>query len=174
MAYNYRESLILKDYVSEMTDAIKQIHPNWDEKKIENYIWRKTEKQVQNPIITMDNNYIGEEKTASLLSVFDWAQTREPILAGNGTFYKNQVESLNPVANMLNGILMRRKAFKNQMFAIKDTNSDEYFDFDLKQGNEKINANSWYGASGSPWSAFYSKWSGAKRFVVVPYTVMCS
>lgn len=161
MAYKYEESQIIQEYEEEMTSRIQRMHPNWDAKKIKKFVNKKILEQVQNPMVLMDNNYIGEQKSASLLSVLDWVMMRKPIIAGNGTFYKTQDEAINPVANMLDGILTRRKSFKNSMFSIKDTNSDEYFDLDLKQGNEKVNANSWYGASGSPWSAFYSKWSGA-------------
>lgn len=161
MAHKYEDSTTIKTYVNEMKGRIIHMHPEWDENRIEDFIWNKVKTRIQNPIIIMDNNYIGENKKASLLSMLDWVEVREPLIAGNGTFYKRHDEAYNPVGHMLDGILERRKNFKSAMFAIKDTNSDEYFDLDLKQGNEKVNANSWYGASGSPWSAFYSKWSGA-------------
>ena len=90
----------------------------------------------------------------------DWAINRKPLVAGNATFYKNQYEAINPIAAMLDGFLKKRKALKKEMFKVEDKTSDRYKDLDRGQGNEKINANSYYGASGMPKSAFYSKWSG--------------
>ena len=176
MAYNYSKSEYVEDYVMQMTRNIKRIHPEWDEDLIHDYVFVKTEKQIQNPIVEMDNNYIHEHKTATMLSVIDWTRERKPILAGNATFYKNQHEAINPIANMLDGMLKRRKAFKKEMFKIEDATSSKYKGFDLKQQNEKINCNSYYGASGMPASAFYSLWSGPElaRNYAGPHTVMCA
>ena len=99
-------------------------------------------KHVQNPIVELDNNFTHEHSDATLISVFDWIYERKPLIAGNATFYKNQHEAINPVANMLNGMLTKRKAFKKQMFSIEDASSQAYKDLDLKQANEKINCNS--------------------------------
>ena len=110
----------------------------------------------------LDNNYTGEVRESNLLSVLDWALYRKPIIAGNATFYKNQDEAINPIAKMLENFLAERKALKKKMFAVGDPNSDLYKDLDRAQGNQKILANSYYGASGMPKSAFYSKWSGPK------------
>jgi len=114
----------------------------------------------KNPKVTLDNNYTGESRDTTLLSVFDWVLDRNPLIAGNGTFYKNQYEAMNPIAEMLDYFLKTRKKYKKEMFKIEDTESNEYKDLDRLQANQKINANSYYGSSGAPSSAFYSTWSG--------------
>lgn len=157
-----KESTTIKLYKKEMTMQMKRLNPNWKKHDIESIIDEMLEKQFMNPLVELDNNYTGEHTETTLLSVFDWCLTREPkpIIAGNGTFYKNQNEAFNPTSNMLQGFLSNRKKIKKAMFLIEDTNSDEYRAEDRNQGNEKVNANSYYGGSGAKSSAFYSKWSG--------------
>lgn len=142
MAYDYKNSNYVSEYVNEMTDRITRMHPEWDDQKVFNAIEQITYKRLQNPQVNLDNNYTHENKNASMLSVIDWVEERKPLIAGNGTFYKNQHEAMNPIANMLMGMLMRRKAFKKEMFKVEDAESQEYKDLDLKQANEKINCNS--------------------------------
>lgn len=154
------KSEFLKRYTEEMTDILQNLHPEFTPELIKETVKEMVKEQMENPEVILDNNYTNEQKTTTLLSVFDWAYDRKPLIAGNGTFYMNQHEALNPIANMLKGMLSRRKAFKKQMFTIEDTESDGYKDLDRKQQVEKINVNSYYGASGAPSSAFYSKWSG--------------
>ena len=136
------------------------INPKWDEKDINKILNTMLMEQMQNPQVTMDNNVTGENRDSTLLSVLDWAIKRKPIISGNGTFYKNQHEALNPIAKMLDGFLNNRKAVKKKMFQVEDKTSDKYKDLDREQLNWKILVNSYYGASGMPKSAFYSQYSG--------------
>lgn len=154
------DSKYIKEYKSEMIKNMKRMNPEWDENKIEKVIDKMIEERCKNPEVTLDNNYTGEKSEQTLISVFDWILEREPIIAGNGTFYKNQYEAENPIADMLNFFLTTRKKVKKEMFKIEDPESREYKDKDRQQGNWKINANSYYGASGAPSSAFYSVYSG--------------
>ena len=140
-----------------------QANPTWKKKDVEKIIERTIEERLENPTVTLDNNYTHEQKDSTLLSVLDWSLDRKPLIAGNGTFYKNQYEALNPTREMLDEWAENRKFFKKKMFQAGEmygTNSREYNDNDRKQLNEKINMNSYYGGSGAKTSAFYSKWSG--------------
>lgn len=125
-----------------MLYSMEKINPKWDPDDVEKILDKMIQKRLQNPVIEMDNNYTGEHKEASLISVFDWVLQKEPIISGNGTFYKNQHQAHNPIAQMLDNMLTTRKQLKKEMFKIEDTNSYEYTDLDLAQMNEKINANS--------------------------------
>ena len=157
------KSNYLKKYRSRMTDIMKQSHPNWDKDRIEKIITKMIEKNFKNPEVTLDNNYTGESKESTLLSVLDWTLDRKPLIAGNGTFYKNQHEAINPIARMLDMFAENRNNYKAKMFKASDkygSDSDLVAEFDRKQLNEKINMNSYYGGSGAKSSAFYSKWSG--------------
>lgn len=158
-----KESKYLKKYKERMCQIMIQANPSWKKKDIEKIIEKTILERVENPSVTVDNNYTHEQKDTTLLSVLDWCLGRKPIIAGNGTFYKNQHEALNPIREMLDEWANNRKEFKKKMFQageIYGTDSHEYSDFDRRQLNEKINMNSYYGGSGMKSSAFYSKWSG--------------
>ena len=157
------DSKYLKKYKERMCQAMMQANPTWKKKDVEKIVERTIEERLENPTVTLDNNYTHEQKDSTLLSVLDWSLDRKPLIAGNGTFYKNQYEALNPTREMLDEWADNRKFFKKKMFQageIYGTNSREYNDNDRKQLNEKINMNSYYGGSGAKTSAFYSKWSG--------------
>ena len=113
-----------------MLYSMEKINPNWDRDDVERILDKMIKKKLQNPVVEMDNNYTGEHKEASLISVFDWIIDREPIIAGNGTFYKNQYQGYNPIAQMLDNMLTTRKQIKKEMFKIEDTDSYEYIDLD--------------------------------------------
>lgn len=153
-------SEFIKKYIKESISILKKINPNWDDEKIEKTIKKMINKNMCNPKVTIDNNYTGNSRETTLLSVYDWCLDTKPLIAGNGTFYKPHYEGLSPTAKMIDGFLINRKKIKKEMFSIEDTSSFEYKDKDREQGNEKINANSYYGASGAPTSAFYSLYSG--------------
>lgn len=127
---NYMDSQFISLYKEEMISNMKQINPEWDESKIENILDKMIEKRFVNPKVTLDNNYTGESRDTTLLSVFDWVLDRKPLIAGNGTFYKNQYEAMNPIAEMLDFFLKTRKKLKKEMFKIENTESNEYKDLD--------------------------------------------
>lgn len=154
------DSEFITAWKNAMIDTMLVMHPDWDTDKMVDDLNKMIIESLQLPSVTMDNNYTGERRDTNLLSVFDWAIRRRPIIAGNATFYKNQNEAINPIAKMLDGFLIKRKDIKKRMFAIKDTESDRYQDLDRGQVNQKILANSYYGGSGMPRAAFYSQWSG--------------
>ena len=150
----------LKKYKKSMLSIMKDMFPNEDDDKLEKIILDMIKERIQDPIVTLDNNFTHEQRETTALAVLDWCLEKDPIIAGNGTFYKNQEQSINPIAKMLENFLSKRKAYKKEMFKIEDTQSPKYKEFDLRQSIEKINANSYYGASGAPSSAFYSLYSG--------------
>ena len=155
------ESVYIEEYKKRMIEAIQSIHPTWGEEDIDNILNDMIKKKISNPKTELDNNYTHQHNyDASLISVFDWILKDEPIISGNGTFYKNQYQAFNPIGKMLMTWLADRKAVKKEMFKIEDTDSDEYKNLDRKQATIKINVNSYYGGSGAPSSAFYSAYSG--------------
>ena len=139
MGYDYSKSEYLSKYIDTMTARLSRMHPDWDVSQIEESVRKISYEKIQNPLVNLDNNYTGENSNASLLTVIDWVEDRKPIIAGNGTFYMNQDEARNPIAQMLDGFLTTRKKIKKEMFQVKDTKSYRYMDLDLKQSNEKIN-----------------------------------
>lgn len=155
-----KDSKFIKKYKKDVIKVLKESMPDVDTDIIKEEVNKMIEENFMNPEVTLDNNYTGENRDTTLLSVLEWVLERKPIICGNATFYKNQHEAINPIAKMLEGFLSQRKAYKNKMFKVEDASSARYKDLDRLQLNEKINANSYYGGSGTPSSAFYSTWSG--------------
>ena len=157
------DNLFLEEFIKEMTDVISQSKEKVNKKDIRKIVEETIVERLQDPDVVLDNNYTHETRNSKLTSVFHWAMDKKPIIAGNGTFYKHHEDARNPTSEMVDGFLDNRANLKNMMFANGDEESHIYKDLDLKQGNKKKLANSYYGASGAPTSAFYSKWSGPKQ-----------
>ena len=135
-------SLFLDLYKKDSIESLRSMNPEWDEHDLEDLIDDEISKHLSNPSVIIDNNFKRKTQSSTLLTIMDWAIKEKPLIAGNGTFYMNQHEAVNPVASMLDMMLKKRKAYKKQMFGIKDPNSQAYKDLDLLQANMKINANS--------------------------------
>ena len=156
---NVSDSQFLTIYRDKVKSSIMSMHPEWDEKKVKKKIEQMMLKNLKNPSVICDNNYTHQSSQSTLLSVIEWAMDKKPIIAGNGTFYKQHAESDNPNADMVDGFLIDRKKYKKQMFAVEDEESPIYKSFDLQQQNTKKLANSYYGGSGAKTSPFYSEYS---------------
>jgi len=136
-------------------DLFTTMYPEIDRKELKKYLNEIIDEYLVNPKAKIHNNYIHKSIDVDLLSVIDWMEETKPIIGGFGVFYKNQRESINPAAIMLKNFLTLRKTFKKKLKEYNE-NSYEYADYDRKQLNEKINANSYYGASGAGTSNFFN------------------
>lgn len=167
-------SAFISAWRDEMCKTMKSINPKWTKDDINQELDLMLKEDLQVPEVEMDNNYTGEHRNTNLISILDWTLERKPIIAGNATFYKNQLEAINPIAKMVDGFLIERKRIKKEMFKIEDVTSDKYKDLDRAQQNQKILANSYYGASGMPKSAFYSLWSGPATTHSAQQVISCA
>lgn len=154
------DSKFLTKYRNYCLREITKIHPTWDKDKVKNEIDYIIEESLRNPQATVENNYTHEKAEVSLLSILDWSMEKKPIIAGNGTFYKQHKDAINLNATMLMGFLSKRDQIKKEMFSIEDAVSWEYRMKDLSQTNVKKLANSYYGGAANKASAFYNKFSG--------------
>jgi hypothetical protein len=127
------DSKFINKYKKRMVNIMCRLNPDWDKDKVEKIVLKMIKEQTMNPRVELDNNYTGENRETTLISVFDWALERKPLIAGNGTFYKTQDEALNPISLMLDKWAASRKAYKKQMFSVGETlgfDSYEYQDLD--------------------------------------------
>lgn len=149
------KNIFLKKWKKYYLDLFTRMYPEIDRKELKKYLNEIIDKNLVNPKAKIHNNYIHKSIDVDLLSVIDWMEETKPIIGGFGVFYKNQNESINPAANMLKNFLSLRKIYKKRLKDFHEK-SYEYADFDRKQLNEKINANSYYGAGGAPTSNFFN------------------
>ena len=134
---------------------MKVAYPETDIKDFDDYLDSVLKKKLKDTTCFIDNNYIKKTVKTSLLNIFDWLTEKKPIIAGNGTFFKNQNQAKNPAAVMLDEFLSTRKVLNDEKKRA-DPNSYEYMTKDRGQKNEKIAANSYYGASGAPTSELFN------------------
>ena len=155
-----QDGSFLSAYKEQMIETMKKMNPDWKRKDIEKELSKMIDDNFQSPTVILDNNYTGESRQSTLISVLDWAIDNKPILSGNLTFYKRQDQAINPISEMLRMKLAERKALKKKMYTYVDIDKYMYATIDRSQGNVKRLVNSYYGGAGMPTSPFYSKWSG--------------
>lgn len=149
------KGIFLKEWKAHQSSILKANFPNSTDKEIDKYLDKKIKANLKNPDAMLINNYVNKKVKSTLLDTVDWMHRAEPIIAGNGTFFKNQNQGPNPAAMMLDGFLIKRKKYKNNLHSY-DKSSYEYATFDRLQNSEKINANSYYGGSGNEGFIFFN------------------
>jgi dephospho-CoA kinase len=131
------------------------MYPQLTKEQLDSFLDEVIEKELVNQKAQIHNNYVHKPVNVDLLTVYDWFEDTKPISAGFGVFFKNQNQELNPAAVMLDNFLKLRKSYKSRLADFPET-SYEYATFDRLQATEKVNANSYYGASGAPTSNFFN------------------
>lgn len=152
---NYDDSIFLNEWTDAQKSILSKMYPEIPEDKLEKFIKETAKKRVVKTPCVVDNNYVKKSVNSNLVDIYDWVKTTKPICGGFGVFFKNHSQTSNPTLTMLLGFLERRTFFKKQL---KDhhESSEEYKMLDMKQANEKINVNSFYGGSGNKKSRFYN------------------
>lgn len=149
------EHKFIKDWSKHYADIMTTMYPELDKKEVKSFLREVANKNIDNPVGQLHNNYVSKTGDIDMLTLIDWYDRTKPIGAGFGVFFRNQEQVLNPAAVMLNNFLALRKTYKAELKNYPET-SYEYATFDRMQATEKINANSYYGASGAPTSNFFN------------------
>ncbi len=150
-----KEHTFIKKWIDHNTKLFMKMYPDIDKKDIKKFLKKKVEENIQNRSAEIHNSYIHKSIKVDLLTVIDWIVDTKPILGGFGVFFKNQDQSINPDAVMLQNFINTRKAIKKYLH-VYEAGSYEYKKVDREQMTEKINANSHYGAGGAKTSNFYN------------------
>ena len=99
------DSIFINEWKNEIKELFQQMHPEWDKDDMDDILNDILRDTLKVPEVILDNNYTHESRDTNMISVFDWSLETKPLVAGNGTFYKNQYEAINPIAEMLDGFL---------------------------------------------------------------------
>lgn len=151
----YKNSIFFNEWRTAQKNILSKMYPEVSEDKLDKFIFEIAQKRAIITPCTIDNNYVHKAVNSNLVDIYDWIKKTKPICGGFGVFYKNHNQIKNPTLVMLRGFLDRRKDLKKELRNYHES-SEEYKMFDMKQGNEKINANSFYGGSGNKKSRFYN------------------
>lgn len=148
-------SSVIMRYENDIFEKYMKMHPNANPNKVRDIIINITEKRLIDIPCKLHNNITHEWINTSMLNVFDWIETRKPIMTGNGTFFKQHKEYLAPEVKMLESLGFRRDGLKQEMLSLlKGTN--EYANKNTGQGSVKVIMNAEYGGSGATSSPFFN------------------
>ena len=149
------DHLFLQEWKDEQIRLVKQVHPEYDDDRIEKVLDRMIDKRLKNPDCAINNNYVNKQARSTVLDIYDFIHYNKLIIAGGGVLFKNQHQVTNPPSMFLDRALKDRKAIKKQLKNYTP-GSYEYMMVDLRQVTKKVIANSYYGASGNPSSPFFN------------------
>ena len=150
-----KDYYFIRKWKSEMKRKVKLLHPDMGDKTINDYLEKIITTKFKDRECYMRNSYREKEAKSSLLNIIQYAHDRKPICAGYGVMYLNQDQCPNPNALMLKESIDKRKELKKRRKQY-DKRSYEFLMLDIAQGNEKVIANSFYGANGSKTATFYN------------------
>ena len=148
-------SSVVNSYGEMIADMYSRMHPEIDKNLILAQTQQILDEKIKDVPCQMHNNVTQERVDTTLLNSFDWIKQRNPIISGNGTFFKQHAEYLAPTVKMLEKLQADRKRVKKEMYQYKK-GTIEYTNRNIKQLSIKVIMNADYGGSGTPLSPFYS------------------
>ena len=155
MSKNKFEFAFINKWMKQTKAKIRLVRPDITDEKLDKYLKEIVDEHFKDHTCIIDNNYRNKQAQISLLNLTQYLHDSKPIIAGNGVLYKNQSQAPNPAA----GMLIESKANRDRLKAERrqyDERSHEFLMKDIGQGNEKVIANSYYGASGNKVAVFYN------------------
>lgn len=160
MGINKSDLSFSKEWVSEMKTKLMRTYPSMSELDIEEKLYRIINTRMKDHPCLLDNNYLGTSRDTTLLAMTEFFAKQKPILAGYGVLFKPHDKSANASAGLLIESLDNRNKIKAERKKYPQ-GSYEFLVRDIGQGNEKVIANSYYGAAGADTSVFYNLYVAA-------------
>ena len=160
MGINKSDLSFSKEWVSEMKIKLMRTYPLMSESDIEEKLYRIINTRMKDHPCILDNNYLGTSRDTTLLAMTEFFAKQKPILAGYGVLFKPHDKSANASAGLLIESLDNRNKIKAERKKYPQ-GSYEFLVRDIGQGNEKVIANSYYGAAGADTSVFYNLYVAA-------------
>ena len=148
-------STIVERYQQRVADMYLRTHPNIDPALVRSKVSEIVLRRLKNIPCIMHNNMTHETIESTMIDTFEWIENRNPIISGNGTFFKQHSEYLAPTVKMLEKLQLNRKKKKKEMYGYQK-GSVQYTNCNIGQLSIKVIMNADYGGSGTPLSPFYS------------------
>lgn len=148
---------IIERYQENAYNLYMRTHPSADSEKVRMLINEKVMRTYKDVPCTLDNNVTHETFETSLSNVIDWIENRDPIITGNGTFFKQHEEYLSPTVSMLETLMGDRDVEKKIMYTF-EPGTVGYKNRYCGQINIKVIMNADYGGAGTTLSPFYSRY----------------
>ena len=146
---------VLERYQDRIIDMYCKAHPNFDRSMVASKVIEFTNGRMKNIPCELHNNITHDRVQTTMLDTFVWIENRQPIITGNGTFFKQHEEYLAPTVKMLEKLQANRKKKKKEMYQFPK-GTVEYNNANVGQLSIKVIMNADYGGSGTTLSPFYS------------------
>lgn len=145
-------------WVSRMTEAMCLRNPEMSKREIREFVEKKYEECYTDHKVQIHNSYENTIYHTTLGETVDWIQSFKPLIAESGVFFypKHLKRNLN-VEIIREAMLDARTIHKKEKFAAIE--AGDMFTArtkDIQQNNDKIAANSGYGAEGQPSSFLFN------------------
>lgn len=148
---------IVDRYQQTIYDMYIKTHPNANPEKVSSLIQQLTNEHLKDIPCKMHNNITHEVIETTVSGAIDLIEKDNPIISGNGTFFKQHSEELSPTVKMLEKLQYNRGVKKDEMYTYAK-GSIEYINAMVAQMSIKVIMNADYGGSGTPLSPFYSQY----------------
>lgn len=146
---------IIERYQTNAFNMYMQTHPTANPERVKQLINERVMRTYKDPECIMDNNVLHDTVPSTLSNAINWIEHRNPIITGNGTFFKQHAEYLSPTVTMLEALQKDRKIEKKAMLGF-EKGSIGYKNKYCSQINIKVIMNADYGGAGTTLSPFYS------------------
>lgn len=146
---------VVTKYRDDITDMYIRMHPELDRSKVEQVVQTMIDRSFKDVPCQLHNNVTRERIDTTVTNVLDWIETRDPIISGNGAFFKQHAEELSPKVKMYERLGAKRKAKKKEMYSYPKGSID-YNNCNVAQLSIKVIMNADYGGSATTLSPFYT------------------
>ena len=137
---NYPDSMAIDNYKRIAMSMLRLNFPSLTEHELAASIDWSISKHLQDTPVTIDNNYKNQQVQTTLLQTVEYIMSRNPIMTSYGVLFNRHGVVPNPLYNVIDSFINRRKTHKKEMF--KYPKGSELFEkFNLLQLLDKIDAN---------------------------------
>lgn len=106
----------LKEYMDMMSDSVKMLYPNIDDKVLYEALKYSIKKRYKPTNSSIENNYTKEKVDKTVLQLCDYIADKKPIMTAYGVLFQRHGTVPNPLKEIIDDFLKARGIHKGQMF----------------------------------------------------------
>ena len=149
------DSSVVKVYRDEAVRLLQLSFPTLTKLEIATAVDYAIVETAHNPKVELENNYTKTKQETYLIQLVQYLDDRKPIFTASGCMFKHHGSIKNPLYDLIQSFLDKRKEYKKKM-KMYPKGSIDFAKFNLFQLIEKRSANALYGITGAYSSVFYN------------------
>lgn len=155
-----KRSIFVERWLEETIRKFELLYPGIDREELGKILLDIFQQRGNNPKTLLHNNYLRQEVNSDILTMYDWIQTKKPIVAGGGVFFMDQTKKHSPIYTNIKKKKADRKFYQNSRDTY-DPESYEWWHDDMMQTEKKVKINAIYGSFGTPSFQFYNLYTAS-------------